>query len=176
LEAPMKHFQVLERPRFFHGKLLTAADFQQEQEYFLARLRRRNRIMHGWGVVSGLGVGLEKGTTVVIEPGLAIDCAGNEVVVEAEVRISLTGRVGRQYLVLCYEEVNVSEVPTSSGGTEFSRVRESMHIEFASHNPNAGHRGMGRGTPGCGRAHALCIATISKRGSRWSVAAASNGA
>jgi hypothetical protein len=46
----MGQFQRFQRPHFFSGQLLTAEDLEQEQDYFLARSRRHNRFLHGWGV------------------------------------------------------------------------------------------------------------------------------
>lgn len=49
-----KMIQNLERVRYFFGKLISVEDFQEEQSYFLNHLRRRNRFLHGWGVIAGL--------------------------------------------------------------------------------------------------------------------------
>ena len=39
-----------QRSRYFEGKLLTAEDFEREQDYHRAALRRHNLGLHGWGV------------------------------------------------------------------------------------------------------------------------------
>jgi hypothetical protein len=70
-----------QRPRYFTGQLLTAEDFQAEQSYFLGRGRADNRFLHGWGVVCGLGVTPSDKGGVVVQPGLAIDGLGREIVV-----------------------------------------------------------------------------------------------
>src|SRR3954449_3521029 len=44
------------RLRYFHGRLLTARDFQREQEYFREKLKLRMRCLLGYGVVCGLFV------------------------------------------------------------------------------------------------------------------------
>ncbi len=46
----------LERVNYFNRQLLTADDMTTERDYFLQKLRRHNRFMHGWGVVCGLAV------------------------------------------------------------------------------------------------------------------------
>jgi hypothetical protein len=46
----------LEKVRFFNRQLLTAEDMITERDYFLQKLRRHNRFLHGWGVVCGLTV------------------------------------------------------------------------------------------------------------------------
>lgn len=47
---------VLERPRYFPRQLLTPVDLTLEQQYFRDRMRRHNRLLHGWGVVCGAQV------------------------------------------------------------------------------------------------------------------------
>src|SRR5262250_3897778 len=44
------------RLRYFHGQMLTARDFQLEQEYFREKLKLRVRCLLGYGVVCGLFV------------------------------------------------------------------------------------------------------------------------
>ncbi|WP_052422934.1 hypothetical protein [Nonomuraea candida] len=44
------------RLRYFHGQMLTARDFQREQEYFREKLMLRMRSLLGYGVVCGLYV------------------------------------------------------------------------------------------------------------------------
>ncbi len=166
----MPPFQQLLRNRYFTGQLLTTDDLRREQDYTLGRLRRRNRFLTGWGVVAGLNVSVEQGATVVVQPGFALDCAGNELIVEAEARLSLAGLGGRQYLVLSYVEIDEAPVATAAGVPEFSRVRESSRIEISPLNPALGHRAMGRGTPGCGHAHPVGLAVLTEKGHGWRLA------
>jgi hypothetical protein len=42
---------ALERVRYFPRQLITADDMRAEQEFFLNKMRRHNRFLHGWGVV-----------------------------------------------------------------------------------------------------------------------------
>jgi hypothetical protein len=165
----MPEYKQLERPHYFFGKLLTAADFQQEQEYQLDRSRRSNRFLHGWGIVSGLDVYTEDETTVVVSPGFALDCAGNELVLAVPENISLAGVTGKHYLTIRYVETPVGEQPSSQTGTEFSRIREGVCVELAGINPAENHRGMSAGSPGCGQSHALCLATLNQRDCNWRV-------
>ena len=163
----MSNLSQLERARFFAGKLLTAADLEQEQDYLLARFRRHNRFLHGWGVVAGLAVSTNGNTSITVESGLAIDCAGNELVLPEPAHVQLAGLSGKQFVTIAYCELPVAAQPTPSGGTEFSRVRETVIVELQNSNPNLGHRGRGPGTPGCGKQHLLCLATLSQQGSQW---------
>src|SRR4051812_23820295 len=47
---------LLERPRYFPRQIVTPGDLNLEADYFRARMRRHNRILHGWGVVCGARV------------------------------------------------------------------------------------------------------------------------
>ena len=171
----MSQFRQLERTLFFAGRLLTADDLQQEQDYFRGKSRLHNRFLHGWGIVAGLSVIVDQGTTVVVSPGLALDCAGNELVLPEAERVSLQGLVGRHYVTIKYLELRVAPQPSLNGETEFSRVREAVSIELTHANPNTGHSGMGPGSAGCGQSHALCLATISQRGTHWHITPAKRG-
>jgi hypothetical protein len=83
------------RPLYFRGQLLTEKDLSDEQDYFREKLRRHNRLLHGWGVVCGLRVTpAEKGCAVVVSPGYALDPCGDEILLEEEtlLRIPAEGR------------------------------------------------------------------------------------
>jgi hypothetical protein len=158
--------QNLERVRYFFGKLLSVDDFQEEQSYFLNRLRRHNRFLHGWGVVSGLDVKISRAKEIVISAGLAIDCAGNEIAVAEPLGISLGAAKGTRYVAIRYKEEDVCPVPAGTE-IEHSRIREGAEVLILDVNPGTGHRGIGPGTPGCGHAHPLCLAKLTWHGSRW---------
>ena len=70
---------AFQRPHFFHGMLLTEQDFQAEQDYHINKLRMHNRCLHGGRVACGLDVKLRR-NLVYIDPGLALDCCGREIV------------------------------------------------------------------------------------------------
>jgi hypothetical protein len=165
----MTQFRQFDRPRFFAGRLLSADDMQAEQDYLRGKSRLHNRGLHGWGIVSGLGVSIDQGTTLLVSPGLALDCAGNELVLPAPERMSLSGVAGRHYVAIEYVEVDIAPQPSLAGEVELSRVRETVRLSLVSVHPGAGHSGMGPGTPGCGQSHPLCLATISPHGENWRV-------
>src|SRR5258707_13059420 len=72
--------EPLKRNNHFSAGVLTSEKFQTDQQYFLEKLRRHNRSLHGFGVVYGLKT-KRQGTQIVVDPGLALDCGGNEIVV-----------------------------------------------------------------------------------------------
>jgi hypothetical protein len=155
----------LERPHFFDGRLLTAEDLRREQEYHRDRSRLHNRFVHGWGVVSGLRVSLDRGE-VVVSPGVALDCAGNELVLPCEARIPLADQAGRRYVTLRYEEVPVGHVPAVDGQFEPSHFREEVAVGLCPANPRTGHRSR---DPGCGLSHPVGLAAVIQHGSHWRV-------
>jgi hypothetical protein len=81
-----------ERVRYFPRQLLTADDMQTEQEYFREKLRRHNRLLHGWGVICGLEVVANPGvsaTAVNVCPGSALGPWGDEICVEEAATLDL---------------------------------------------------------------------------------------
>ena len=44
---------ISELPRYYPRQLITPEDLTLEQNYFRDRMRRHNRLLHGWGVVCG---------------------------------------------------------------------------------------------------------------------------
>lgn len=126
-----------QRVNYFDGQLLTAEDFLQEQTYFRARFRRRNRQFHGAGIVSGLQVSLGKDSQdqrVEVQPGFALDARGEELELCAPRLLPLPAR-GKSLLVqLLFAERPTAPVPASGAtgdGQQFSRVEETVTIVLA---------------------------------------------
>jgi hypothetical protein len=44
---------IAELPRYYPRQMITPDDLTLEQDYFRDRMRRHNRLLHGWGVVCG---------------------------------------------------------------------------------------------------------------------------
>jgi hypothetical protein len=134
----------IERIRYFARQLLDEADFTQEQEYLREKARRHNRMLHGWGVVSGLCV--ESGEAegeLKVGPGYALDSCGNEIVVDDEVTVDLCGEDGDGnpaspgrplYLAIRYAECLTRPVPGGES-LEYSRVREGFAVRILSDPP-----------------------------------------
>lgn len=80
------------RTNYFTGRLLTEEDFKGEQRYFRDKFRLHHRVLHGWGVACGLRVKPHPfcpELRLVVEPGVAIDACGYEIVVPREVELEL---------------------------------------------------------------------------------------
>lgn len=83
---------ILERPRYFPRQLITPVELTLEQTYFRDKLRRHNRLLHGWGVVCGAeicavpnadGKGLQA-WKVKVKPGYILGPYGDEIVIGKE--------------------------------------------------------------------------------------------
>jgi len=86
---------VVELPRYYPRQLITPDDLTLEQNYFRDRMRRHNRLLHGWGVVCGalvcpLAVTNADGTTsyepwkVQVESGYILGPYGDEIVIDCK--------------------------------------------------------------------------------------------
>ena len=74
------------RNNYFFGKMMDVGDFQVEQQYLVEKFRRHHARLHGSGVVCGLEVLQHPNAAcqprhVIVKPGMAIDCCGNEILV-----------------------------------------------------------------------------------------------
>jgi len=89
----------IERLNYYEGEYLGATDFEAEQEYQRDMRRRHNVGQHTWGIVSGLDIAQvppagQTGTfgqtsvTVYIQPGMAVDGFGREIVVLSQTQLT----------------------------------------------------------------------------------------
>lgn len=80
----LKQLATPTRNRYFYGKLLDAFHLEMEQAYFNRKRWLINRLLQGSGVVCGLNViATEDGQKVWVQPGVAIDPLGREIIVPA---------------------------------------------------------------------------------------------
>ena len=141
----------LKRVRYFPGQLLSADDFTAEQEYLREKRKLSNRLLLGYGVVSGLGVSVGP-STVKVSPGLAVDRHGNEVIVGCPVEVALPTGGKAVLLSLEYRETETDPVPAGSG-MEASRIEEGCQLIFVAAPSAAG----------------IPIAKLVRRARRWSI-------
>jgi len=79
------------RNNYFTGKLLVERDFTDEQAWIRQKLRIHHQRLHGTGVVCGLDLVQHpnpacRDRLMILEPGSAIDCCGQDIlVIEPEV-------------------------------------------------------------------------------------------
>ncbi|WP_410636484.1 hypothetical protein [Amycolatopsis sp. cmx-4-83] len=83
------------RPRFFSGQLLTEDDLTLLTDYVAGKDRLHNRMLSGPGVVCGLEVtcGSCTGGTVLVHPGHALDCCGNDIVLSCKEKVDVQALV-----------------------------------------------------------------------------------
>jgi len=93
-------------------------------------------MLHGFGVVDGLGVEVASdGATIAIEPGLAIDRYGREIVLDDLVVTPIPPDTPSPICVLVrYAERMVDPVPVADGAaaasTEPSRIEEGCDVSL----------------------------------------------
>ena len=158
------------RTRFFPGKQLTVADLTPQQYYLLEKLKRHNRSLHGFGIVSGLRVTTDSGR-IVVDAGMALDCQGNELVIQNVQTLSppaTTESSNTAYVNIRYTEDNSDPVPISEA-TKHSTIREGFEIVIGRENCNRGHRHVRARWLSCGEPHALTIAKLKHNSQGWRV-------
>ncbi|MEO1364982.1 MAG: hypothetical protein AAFU86_14555, partial [Pseudomonadota bacterium] len=117
------------RNNYFTGKLLVERDFTDEQTYVRDKIKNHHKHLHGTGVVCGLELTAHPNPAcrdhlVVLNPGSAIDCCGNDILVAAPETVDLTqapaiaaliadddGAAHTVQVRLCYRECPTEEVP-----------------------------------------------------------------
>jgi hypothetical protein len=101
MAQPTPQHANLEKPkrnRYFYGKLLDVYHFEMEQTYFNSKRWLLNRFVTGPGVVCGLDVELTPDRQgVIVQPGLAIDRCGHEVIVTEPSRSATTNARAIRY-------------------------------------------------------------------------------
>lgn len=136
---------------YFYGKLLTVRDFKTEQEYYQEKLRTLNKYIHGTGIVSGLNTVLIDDQTLSIEPGIAIDSFGRDIIVPYPIteKLSLIEGFGKIYdskeafLCLAYEEEGFERVQTITNTpdtfdnlSQNNRIKESYKLTITTEGPS----------------------------------------
>jgi len=142
--------EQFERNRYFYGKLLTAQDFQLEQNYFNEKRYLLNRAIHGIGIVCGLKIEennkdnsknpqKDNGIwSVYINKGVALDCCGREIVVGPGRRCTVNGtfKDGTNYLYIKYAECEEESVPALANASTceesccYNKVKEVFELEW----------------------------------------------
>jgi hypothetical protein len=157
------------RLRYFHGQALGAPDLRGEQAYHLEKARLRNRLLHGWGIVCGLDVDVvpkqpcdpddeaPSSSVLTVQPGAALDCRGNDVIVRNPRPVVLNTLLSKDelrllckqpatvYLTLCYHEQPIDPSrPLLTAACEpvaacqYGRVSETFRICASTTRPDPG--------------------------------------
>jgi hypothetical protein len=140
--------------------LLDADSLMAEQDYHREKLRRHNRALLGSGVVSGLAVRVEAppdatGGRVVVEPGYAIDPAGEEISVPCRVTLAPPARGEIAFVTLRFWERPCSPLPVVAGEMVApARIEEACIIGITDAPPSP---------------PAIPVARLLRVGDRWRV-------
>jgi hypothetical protein len=149
---PCQELTSAKRNNYFAGQMLTERDFSQEQEYHQSKTKQHNRYLHGFGVVCGLRVvPFESGKPgyVIVEPGLALDPWGREIVVPEPVEFEFgeyfNGDEKALFIVLEYQEYPTEMVPSlrepaEESESEPSRILESFKLSARHEPPETAYR------------------------------------
>ncbi|WP_248926118.1 hypothetical protein [Paenibacillus hamazuiensis] len=136
--------------RYFYGKLLTVRDFQLEQTYVGDKRGLMNKLLHGSGIVTGLEVSRVDDNYIAVQPGLAIDSHGNEIVLPSTVKQQLSMVEGfpasdyAQNVYLCIEYREEDNEPVHSVASsatrseevqEFNRIKETYKLVIRTDAP-----------------------------------------
>ena len=131
----MSRMTPIKRVNYFTGQLLSAADFQAEQDYHRAKQRLHNRVLHGSGVVQGLQVSVGKGDTagsVVVTPGSAVDPAGELLILCEAGLLPLKSTAAAVLVCLRYTERPTDAVPVVTSNPDEtlqpSRIEEGCEL------------------------------------------------
>ena len=138
-EAAAEEYSGEKRLNYFSGQVLAPGDFQDEQSYFLGKLRRHNLLLHGWGVVNGLEISPgTSGTSLVIAPGYALDPQGRELLVPSACELEVGEQTSPQYVLAEYTEREADSVPVpGSDGPVATRIEEGVAFRLASDHAGA---------------------------------------
>jgi hypothetical protein len=158
------------RPNYFTGRLLTAEDFQAEQDYQRGQRWLHNRLLHGAGVVTGLAVTVSGGS-VHVTPGVALDCLGREIVVPHADTLALPNKGVRLYLCVAYAERGSEPLPQPPDASPFEveanyRLIEETYTLAWCGVPDR-HARFGGGWLACGGEHGLPLARLVRSRGRW---------
>lgn len=134
-----------ERVRFFPRELITAEDLILEQEYFRNKLRRHNRLLHGWGIVCGAQVCPGGTNEVIIKPGYILGPYGDEIYISEELRLNV-----------CDERFDCSVAPDPCAEVRRKECAEGELLYVAVRYVECFSRPVRVHTAGCGCDEAAC--------------------
>lgn len=146
-----------ERNNYFYGKLMDVVQFSKEQSYVNQKRWLLNRLLFGSGVVCGLDIIVDPQASgrLRLQPGIALDAAGHEIIVPEPVRFNprqLTDEKGHPVgaplpsgavdVCLRYVEKRADLVPVlvadcdAPGNCAASTIREGFRVIVREADPN----------------------------------------
>lgn len=151
------------RVNYYDGQIMQAEDLLAEQEYFQSKLRLHNRVAIGAGIIEGLAV-WQKETKLIIEPGIALDCLGRELVLAEPVEITIEPDDKNDSFVLMeYLETETDPSPSvcpDQVDMEFSRITEGVKVFLGGSTFPADHKPKQGRFEACNHDHPIPIVVI----------------
>jgi hypothetical protein len=129
----------IKRLHYFNHQFLVEADFSDEQQYHLAMRRRHNASLHGYGVADGLAVSRSGDREITVQPGMAIDREGRELILLDSRTISLNDAAAfpagaTVHITIAYHEEE-SDPSTATGVTGHTRTSEKPEVRAVTAAP-----------------------------------------
>lgn len=157
----------LKRPNYYGDEPVTATELRAEQEYQREKQWQHNRMLHGYGVVAGLEVGLQEdesgSTRLVVSPGYALDGWGREIVVTDPLAVYLPKDRHDLIVYLKYVEQAGDDDTSKSAvsGHNSAEILESAQVVFAPATPERAIAASGRDD------YAIPIARLRRPHQHW---------
>lgn len=139
------------RLHYYERQYLGAADLEDQQTYLRDMRRRHNVGHHTWGIVTGLDLvyvpvpGDPTAVNFFIQPGMAVDGFGREIIVMAPVQLdpakfaSFTG-VGPHDVWISYDQLPAQQPAAGFAqcnvSSQFGRIQETYKIEIDPNMPS----------------------------------------
>jgi hypothetical protein len=139
--------QPIVRVHYYDQQFLRTQDFQDEQSYLLGLHRRHNLSAHIWGIVAGLTIDKDKEKSLAVQPGLAVDGYGRQLVLAYPQKLSPDAfdDLGSDTLDVWLIYTQQSSDPAPDGyacrskkaeAGEPYRVQESGQVSLRKYDPN----------------------------------------
>jgi hypothetical protein len=138
------------RLHYYERQYLGAADLEDQQTYLRDMRRRHNLGHHTWGIVTGLDLvftpvpGDPTAVNYFVQPGMAIDGFGREIIVMAPVQLDPAlfasfNNLGPHDVYISYDQVQAQQ-PTGgfaqcNVSNQFGRIQETYKIEIDPNQP-----------------------------------------
>ncbi|MGB5755584.1 MAG: hypothetical protein WBM50_01610 [Acidimicrobiales bacterium] len=114
---------IIERPSFYEGQILAAADLQASVAHARNALARHERLQHTYGIVDGLALTGEDRTDaagndykdLTLGPGMAVDTGGRQIVVTEPLAVEPDG----------FQQVNGADVDEGAWYPLFLRGKDT---------------------------------------------------
>jgi len=135
IDPGIEQFSAEKRVRYFFGQLLSAQDFETEQQYHLQGRYRHNKMLHGPGIVTGLEIEVSSGDStpsVIVRPGYAIDPEGRELILGSCVKLEIREKAASCYVMIEHTEKQTDWLPTKESNKPVaSRIEDGVQVRLA---------------------------------------------